>query len=59
MLDELTNHLDIENREARGDALNTYEGCIILVGHGVYFVKIIADRLWLVENGRVSILTAV
>jgi len=55
ILDEPTNHLDIESREALAHALNAYEGCIILVSHDAHLVDLVANRLWLVENGCVSI----
>ena len=54
ILDEPTNHLDIESREALIHALNSYEGCVILVSHDAHLVEMLADRLWLVENGHVS-----
>ena len=53
ILDEPTNHLDIESREALVHALNSYEGCVILVTHDAHLVEMVADRLWLVENGNV------
>ena len=55
ILDEPTNHLDIESREALVHALNAYDGCIILVSHDAHLVELVADRLWLVENGQVSL----
>ena len=54
ILDEPTNHLDIESREALVHALNSYEGCVILISHDAHLVEMVADRLWLVKNGRVS-----
>ena len=54
ILDEPTNHLDIESREVLIHALNRYEGCVILVSHDAHLVEMVADRLWLVENGQVS-----
>ena len=54
LLDEPTNHLGIESREALVHALNSYEGCVILVSHDAHLVEMVADRLWLVENGHVS-----
>ena len=54
ILDEPTNHLDIESREALVHALNSYEGCVILVSHDAHLVEMVADRLWLVEHGHVS-----
>ena len=55
ILDEPTNHLDIESREALVHALNAYEGSIILVSHDAHLVEMVADRLWLVENGHVTV----
>jgi len=55
ILDEPTNHLDIESREALVHALNSYEGCIILVSHDAHLVEMVADSLWLVENGHVAV----
>ena len=54
ILDEPTNHFDIESREALVHALNSYEGCVILVSHDAHLVEMVADRLWLVEHGHVS-----
>ncbi len=54
ILDEPTNHLDVESREALVHALNRYEGCVVLVSHDAHLVEMVADRLWLVENGNVS-----
>lgn len=53
ILDEPTNHLDIESRDALMHALNDYGGAIILVSHDPHLVEAVADRLWLVGEGRV------
>ncbi|MCE8471143.1 ATP-binding cassette domain-containing protein, partial [Rhodovulum sulfidophilum] len=54
ILDEPTNHLDIESREALSEALNDYSGAVILVSHDMHLLSMVADRLWLVEGGRVA-----
>ena len=54
ILDEPTNHLDIESREALIEALNTYTGAVILVSHDMHLLSLVADRLWLVKDGRVA-----
>ena len=54
ILDEPTNHLDIESRDALVMALNSYEGAVILVSHDTHLVQNVADRLWLVKDGRVT-----
>lgn len=54
ILDEPTNHLDIESREALIQALNTYTGAVILVSHDMHLLSLVADRLWLIKDGRVE-----
>ena len=54
ILDEPTNHLDIESRDALVQALTTYEGAVILVSHDPHLVDCVADRLWLVDDGKVQ-----
>lgn len=51
MLDEPTNHLDIDSREALVEALNEYEGAVIVISHDPHLVELTADRLWLVNEG--------
>ncbi len=53
LLDEPTNHLDIDSREALVQALNEYEGAVLLVTHDPHLIELTADRLWLVANGSV------
>ncbi|MBR6766125.1 MAG: ABC-F family ATP-binding cassette domain-containing protein, partial [Clostridia bacterium] len=55
ILDEPTNHLDMDSREVLEDALERFEGTIIAVSHDRYFINRIADTLWIVENGVVSV----
>jgi len=55
ILDEPTNHLDIESREALVDALTAYSGAVILVSHDMHLLSMVADRLWLVKDGHVSV----
>jgi ATP-binding cassette subfamily F protein 3 len=53
LLDEPTNHLDIDAREALVNALNNYEGAIVIVSHDPNMVERVADRLWLIKDGSV------
>jgi ATP-binding cassette subfamily F protein 3 len=53
ILDEPTNHLDIEAREALIEAVNEYEGAVLLVTHDRHLLDACAERLWLVANGTV------
>jgi ATP-binding cassette subfamily F protein 3 len=52
LLDEPTNHLDVDAREALVQALNDYEGAVVLVSHDPHLIELTADRLWLVADGR-------
>ncbi|MGX7953522.1 ABC-F family ATP-binding cassette domain-containing protein [Tsuneonella sp. HG249] len=51
ILDEPTNHLDVDAREALVQALNAYEGAVILISHDRHMVELTADRLILVDGG--------
>ena len=51
LLDEPTNHLDIDAKDALIEALNEFEGAIILVSHDPHLIRLVADHLWLVEDG--------
>jgi ATP-binding cassette subfamily F protein 3 len=54
ILDEPTNHLDIDSRGALIEAINDFPGAVILVSHDRYLLEACADRLWLVQGGRVA-----
>ena len=54
ILDEPTNHLDIDSRRALLDALNDYEGAVILITHDRSLMELVADRLWLAADGHVK-----
>ncbi|MEE8099702.1 MAG: ABC-F family ATP-binding cassette domain-containing protein [Hyphomicrobium sp.] len=54
ILDEPSNHLDIDSREALVHALTEYEGALILISHDRHLVEACADRLWVVRNGTVT-----
>jgi len=51
LLDEPTNHLDVDAREALIQAINTYEGAVILVSHDSHLIELTCDRLLLVDDG--------
>ncbi len=46
VLDEPTNHLDVENIEVLEDALDEYEGTVLLVSHDRAFLREVATRVW-------------
>jgi ATP-binding cassette subfamily F protein 3 len=53
ILDEPTNHLDIDSRRALLDALNDYEGAVVLITHDRSLMELVADRLWLTADGTI------
>jgi ATP-binding cassette, subfamily F, member 3 len=54
ILDEPTNHLDVDAREALVQALNAYDGAVVLVSHDRHMLELTADRLVLVDHGTAS-----
>ncbi|MBA4608258.1 ABC-F family ATP-binding cassette domain-containing protein [Aeromicrobium sp. Marseille-Q0843] len=59
VLDEPTNHLDLPAIEQLEQALETYEGALLLVTHDRRMLSTVRlDRRWHVEAGRVTELTA-
>lgn len=53
ILDEPTNHLDFEARESLALALNDFAGAVLLITHDAHLATSVADRIWLVKDGRV------
>jgi len=54
ILDEPTNHLDMDSRAELTEALNAYEGAVILIAHDRHLIESSADRLWKVANGTIA-----
>ena len=54
-LDEPTTHLDIPSREALEAALLSYEGAALFVSHDRQLISTLAERLWIVEDGTVTV----
>jgi len=54
LLDEPTNYLDMMSIEALQDVLAGYEGTVLFVSHDSVFTDAVADRLLILENGRVT-----
>jgi ATP-binding cassette subfamily F protein 3 len=55
VLDEPTNHLDFHTVEALTQALNDYEGSVMLVSHDRSFVRRVATQILEVKSGEVSL----
>ena len=54
ILDEPTNHLDVESIEALEDALERYEGTVILVSHDRELLRALTDKLWLLHERHIT-----
>jgi ATP-binding cassette subfamily F protein 3 len=54
ILDEPTNHLDVDARETLVEALNDYEGAVVVVSHDRHLLALTADRLLLIANGAAT-----
>lgn len=54
ILDEPTNHLDIGARKALVQALNDFQGAVLLITHDAHLAAAVADRLWLVNKGSAA-----
>jgi ATP-binding cassette, subfamily F, member 3 len=54
LLDEPTNHLDIHSTELLIDALNRYQGSLILVSHDRYFISKIANKIWEIKDKEIK-----
>ena len=54
LLDEPTNHLDLEMRLALNQALQGFEGSVILVSHDRHLLRSVCDDLWLVDAGALQ-----
>jgi ATP-binding cassette subfamily F protein 3 len=54
LLDEPTNHLDLDMRQALINALQAYEGALLVVSHDRHLLRSVCDAFWLVDGGRVE-----
>ena len=54
VLDEPTNNLDLEAVAALADAVEKFEGGVVLVSHDQYFVQRVAREVFVVGNGAVT-----
>jgi ATP-binding cassette subfamily F protein 3 len=54
ILDEPTNHLDVESIESLEDALQEYDGSILLVSHDREMLKVLVDRVWVLHEMHIT-----
>jgi len=51
LLDEPSNHLDIDSRQALVQAINEFSGAVVLISHDPHLIELTVDRFWLVKDG--------
>ena len=51
VLDEPTTHLDIASREALESTLESYDGTLLFVSHDRHFIRLMAERILVIEDG--------
>ncbi|XP_063964284.1 ATP-binding cassette sub-family F member 2-like [Lytechinus pictus] len=54
LLDEPTNHLDIETIDALADAINGFDGGLVLVSHDFRLINQVAKEIWVCEKQAVT-----
>lgn len=55
ILDEPTNHIDIDTKEAFENALKNFSGTLLFVSHDRYFINKFADKIFELNNGNINI----
>merc|ERR1712223_383320 len=54
LLDEPTNHLDMETIDALADAINNFDGGVVLVSHDFRLIDQVAEEIWICEKQTVT-----
>lgn len=54
VLDEPSNHLDIEAMDALSTALNNFQGGVLMVSHDVTMLQNVCTSLWVCDKGKVE-----
>lgn len=53
LLDEPSNHLDVQTREALATALAEFDGSVLMVSHDRHLLRTTVDNFWIVADGKV------
>lgn len=54
ILDEVTNHIDIDTKELLESALNNYQGTIIFISHDRYFINKVASKILYIKDNKIK-----
>jgi ATP-binding cassette subfamily F protein 3 len=54
IFDEPTNHLDVESIEALEDAIDEFDGTVLLVSHDRALLRALTSRMWVLHRERVA-----
>jgi ATP-binding cassette subfamily F protein 2 len=54
LLDEPTNHLDMETIDSLAEAINAWDGGLVLVSHDFRLISQVAKEIWTVQDGAVT-----
>ena len=54
ILDEPTNHLDVESIESLEDALQEYDGSVLLVTHDRELLRVLVNRVWVLHDSKIT-----
>ena len=54
LFDEPTNHLDVESIEALEDAVEAYDGTVVLVSHDRALLRALTTRTWVLHDGHIT-----
>src|SRR5690606_36553751 len=54
LLDEPTNNLDIASAEVLENALNDFNGTVLVISHDRYFLDRTVHRIFALEDGRIT-----
>lgn len=54
VMDEPTNHLDIQSREVIEEALDEFEGTLLVVSHDRYFLDREVEQIWEIDDGKIK-----
>lgn len=54
ILDEPTNHIDIETKEVLEESIKNYKGTVLFVSHDRYFINALANRIIEISNNKIN-----